>query len=308
MQGPIPSASFLARVRAGRIGGVVLFQNTIPHAGVRSLVAELQAAARAGGQLPLLITIDQEGGVVKRLPGPPTLAPRAMTTVAVARAQGLATGRYLHSLDIGVDLAPVLDVPASPRAFIAERAFPSSSSGVAFAEGLAAGGTAATAKHFPGLGRLVQDTDLHPGVVRASRAELARDLAPFRAAVRARVPAVLVGTAVYPAYGSRLPAACSTSIVDGLLRKTLGFDGVALSDDLDTPAVSAELAPTQAAVRAVQAGIDMVYIAGVGGSGGDAIGERAYSALLHAAQQGEISRAALQASYDRIAALKARYG
>src|SRR5262249_12099916 len=159
-----------------------------PRSGVRGLVAKLQAAARAGGQLPLLIAIDQEGGVVKRLPGPPTLAPPAMRSAAVARAQGISTGRHLHSLDIGLDLAPVLGRPAPSRAFIAARAFPSSASSVGFAQGLAAGGTAATAKHFPGLGRLLQDTDLHPGVVRASRAALARDLEPFRAAVKAGVP------------------------------------------------------------------------------------------------------------------------
>ena len=312
MQGSSPSASFLARVRRGRIGGVVLFQDNIPRSGLAGLVSTLQATARAGGQLPLLIAIDQEGGVVKRLPGPPTLAPSAMTSTAIARAQGLATAQSLRRFGIGVDLAPVLDVPASARAFIAARTFSSnassvSSRGVAFAQGLVRGGVAATAKHFPGLGRLLQDTDLHPGRVTASRSALAQDLQPFRDAVRAGVPAVLVGTAVYPAYGSTLPAACSTSIVGGLLRKTLGFKGVAFSDDLDTPAVSSQLPPADATVRAVQAGIDMVYIAGVGGSGGDAIGEQAYTALLQAAEQGRLSKSLLQASYARIARLKERY-
>src|SRR6476469_9011610 len=78
MQGSTPSAAFLRRIREGEIGGVVLVQDNATPAGVAALVAKLQAAAHAGGQLPLLVAVDQEGGIVKRLPGPPTAAPGAM--------------------------------------------------------------------------------------------------------------------------------------------------------------------------------------------------------------------------------------
>src|SRR5512135_1273527 len=111
MRGPVPSAALLARIRRGEVGGVVLFTNTIPSGGPLPLVRQLQAAARAGGQPPLLIAIDQEGGDVKRLPGPPTESPAQMRSAADALAQGRSTGRYLRGLGIGVDLAPVLDVP-----------------------------------------------------------------------------------------------------------------------------------------------------------------------------------------------------
>ena len=312
MRGPVPSAELLAQIRRGQIGGVVLFGNTIPPGGPPVLVRQLQAAARAGGQLPLLIAIDQEGGGVKRLPGPPTKAPSQMRSAAEALAQGRATGRYLHSLDIGIDLAPVLDVPSSPRSFIASRTFSSDAAvvaarGTAFAEGLVQGGVASTAKHFPGLGRLRGNTDLGPGRVLAARTALERDLAPFRAAIRAGTPAVMVGTAAYLAY-SPLPAATSPEIVTGLLRDELGFRGVTLSDDLATKGVRPWFGPGEATVRAVRAGIDMVYVAGVGGSGGMTVGEQAYAALLRAARAGTISRTELEASYDRIAALKRRYG
>src|SRR3954464_12801226 len=192
---------------------------------------------------PLLIAIDQEGGGVKRLPGPPEEAPSQMRSAAVAFASGRATGRYLHGLGIGVDLAPVLDVPVSPYAFIYARAFSTdpatvSANGVAFAQGLGNGGVAGTVKHFPGLGRLGRSTDYGSGKVAASRTALAaRDLAPFRAAIAGGVPLVMVGTAVYPAY-DRVPAACSPAIVNGLLRGTLGFRGVTMSDDLATRGVS----------------------------------------------------------------------
>jgi beta-N-acetylhexosaminidase len=312
MQGSTPSAAFLRRIREGEIGGVVLFQNNATPAGVPALVAKLQAAAHAGGQLPLLVAVDQEGGIVKRLPGPPTAAPGAMRSAAAARAQGLATGRYLRGLGIDDDLAPVLDVPAGPSAFIFARAFSTSPSlvatrGVSFAQGVVAGGVAATAKHFPGLGRVAETTDASSATVLASRTALARDLIPFRQAIAAGVPSIMVGTAIYPAYGDRLPAACSPSIVTRLLRETLHFRGVTVSDDLDTAAVSSHFAPPQAAVQAVTAGIDLVLVAGVGGSGGNAVGENSYAALLRAAQTGRLSRASLEASYARIAALKRRF-
>jgi len=313
VKGSTPNASLLARIKRGEIGGVVLFrENARGPSGVEGLIAKLQTAARAGGQLPLLIAVDQEGGGVKRLPGPPTKALSKMNSVSTAYAQGLATGRYLHGLGIGLDLAPVLDVPASPRAFIASRAFSNkktvvASRGTAFAEGLVDGGVAASVKHFPGLGRLLQSTDYWPGRIHASRSALARDLFPFRTAIDAGAPAVMVGTAAYRAYGGRLPAACSPKIVTGLLRQTLGFEGVTLSDDLNTAGARPLLPFPESAVQAVKAGIDMIYVSGVDANGSDAVGKQAYAALLSAARRGDISRSQIQASYDRILELKQQY-
>lgn len=313
MKGSAPSGSFLARIKRGEIGGVVLFaDNYRSPNGARKLVVKLQAAARAGGQLPLLIAIDQEGGGVKRLPGPPTEAPSKMASVPEAYAQGLATGRYLHGLGIDLDLAPVLDVPASPRAFIASRAFSSNPSvvgsrGAAFAQGLIGGGVAASPKHFPGLGRLLRSTDYVPGRIKAGRGALERDLSPFRAVIDAGVPALMVGTASYPAYGSSLPAACSAQIVTGLLRNILGFQGVILSDDLNTPGVRPVAPFPGSVIRAVKAGIDMIYVSGVNSSSSGSVSEQAYSALLRAARRETITRAQLQASYDRVLELKQQY-
>ena len=313
MKGSTPSASLLGRIRRGEIGGIVLFQENIRGpSGVKRLVARLQAAARAGGQLPLLIAIDQEGGGVKRLPGPPTEAPPKMNGVLTAYMQGLATGRYLRGLGIDLDLAPVLDVPASPRAFIAPRAFSNKKTvvaarGTAFAEGLVSGGVAASVKHFPGLGRLLQSTDYYPGRIDAGRSDLARDLFPFRTAIDAGVPTVMVGTAVYGAYGGRLPAACSPEVVTGLLRQTLGFEGVTISDDLNTAGVRPLLPFPESTVRAVKAGIDMIYVSGVDLSGSDPAGREAFAALLSAARHGDIPRSQLQDSYDRILELKQQY-
>lgn len=312
MQGSVPSASFLARIRRGEIGGVVLFQNNATPEALPTLVANLQAAARTGGQLPLVIATDQEGGAVKRLPGAPTLAPSAMRSTQVARAQGRATASYLKSFGINMDLAPVLDVPVSRQAFIFSRAFGSSAPvvgarGLAFATGLVSGSVAATVKHFPGLGRLATSTDYGQATVSATKPMLARDLAPFRRAIAADVPALMVGTAIYPAYGDDLPAACSPGIVAKLLRATLGYKGLVLSDDLDTAGVWGRMPPPEAVVEAVKVGVDMVYIAGVDGSGGDAVGEEAFSTLARAVKDGRVTRAALQSSYARISSFKKRF-
>jgi beta-N-acetylhexosaminidase len=235
-----------------------------------------------------------------------------MVSATDARVQGIATGHYLRRLGINADLAPVLDLPKSSSAFIASRSFASSptlvaSRGVSFARGVLAAGTVATAKHFPGLGRLTESTDYGPETISASRAALTRDLVPFRKAIRDGVPAIMVGTATYPAYGDGLPAACSPSVVMHLLRGTLHFRGVILSDDLDTAGVWGQIPPPQAAFQAVKVGIDIVYIAGVNGSGGDSIGEEAFTALMRAAKDGRLSRTALTASFQRIRALKSRY-
>ncbi len=310
MRGTTPSAAFLQRVERGEVGGVVLFGDNLGPGGPKAAIAALQAAAKAGGQPPVLVAVDQEGGIVKRLAGPPTLAPPAMTTAAAARAQGIATGRSLRSLGIRLDLAPVLDVDHG--GFIGPRTFGSTPvtvavRGVAFADGLAARGVGATAKHFPGLGRAAVSTDVAPTVVTASAAQLRADWTPFRLAARHGIAAVMLSTAVYPALGSRLPAAFSPAIV-GDLRHELGFGGVVVTDALQTPAVNSRWSTPRAAVLALAAGEDMVLTAGSSDSYADTDGASTSSlaAIVAAARSGQLPVAQLRASYARVVALKRR--
>lgn len=308
MRGAAPSPAFLQRVERGEVGGVVLFSDDLGPSS-RTSIAALQAAAKAGGQPPLLIAVDQEGGIVKRLPGPPTLAPPQMTTAAVARSQGAATARSLRSAGINLDLAPVLDIGYG--GFITPRTFGSTPAavatrGVAFAEGLAAGGVGATAKHFPGLGRATVNTDDAPVVVRATATQLRADWLPFRTAVRHGIGAVMVSTAVYPALGSRLPAAFAPGIV-AALRRQLGFRGVIVTDALRTPAVERLYATPEAAVRAVAARDDLVLAAGPSDSYADTDGasSSSFAALVAAVQNHRIPLAQVRAAYERVLALKA---
>lgn len=307
MRGATPSAAFLQRIGRGEVGGVVLFGDDLGPAS-KGAVAELQAAARAGGRPPLLIAVDQEGGIVKRLPGPPTLAPPEMITAALARSQGLATARSLRLAGVNLDLAPVLDVGYG--GFITPRTFGSTPGavavrGVAFAGGLAAGGVGATAKHFPGLGRATVNTDDAPVVVHATLAQLRADWLPFRTAVRSGIGAVMVSTAIYPALGSPLPAAFAPGIVADL-RRGIGFRGVVVTDALRTPAVQRLYPTPEAAVRAAAAGDDLLLAAGSTDSYADTDGasSSSFAALVTAVRSGRLPLARVRAAYARVLALK----
>jgi len=307
MHGTVPSKYFLARIRSGQIGGVILYANNYGPAGPAALVKQLQRTALQAGRPRLLIGIDQEGGIVKRLPGAPTLAPSQMATTSVARTQGAATARNLRAYGIQVDFAPVLDI--GHGGFITSRTFGSTPAQVAlrataFARGLSLGGVAATGKHFPGLGYAPTNTDKTQTVVRASASQLNADLAPYRTAIAAGLPIVMVSTAAYPSLGVKVPAACSRAVVTGLLRGQLGFHGVVVTDALDTADVSAYWPTPQASVRAIGAGVDMVLAGGGTGRAKSDTSIASYDALVNAVKTGTLSRSTVAAAYARVLALK----
>ena len=304
IDGAAPDAALLARVRAGEVGGVILFgRNTPSSAQVASTIAELQAAAKAGGNPPLLIATDQEGGLVKRLPGPPDLAPAAIDSAAKARSEGAATGAYLHRLGIDVDLAPVLDTPYGPASWLGTRAFSrdarlNASLGPAFVAGLQSAGVAATAKHFPGLGTARATTDTADVVLTTSKQALNAGLRPFRAAIDDGVDLVMVSNAGYTALDpTGAPAVLSRPIVVGLLRGQLGFHGVVISDAMEAPGPSTRPA---APLTASAIGVDVLLYTS------EATSEAAYSKLLAAARAGFVPRSALVSSWSRIQVLKQR--
>ena len=300
----------LARVRAGEVGSVILFaQNIASSAQVSALTGALQRAARQGGNPPLLISTDQEGGQVKRFPdGPPYLAPPQMAsdgTVKGAYREGQLTGNYLRARGVNWDLAPVSDVPTSSGAFIWRqgRAFSFSPSTVAayadaFSRGVQSAGVAATAKHFPGVGSATVDTDNKLDVLRPTRAELAGALRPYQRMIPRGLDSVMASTAAFPAYDpSDAPAALSSRMIGALLRHRLGFTGVVITDALGTPTGHDEVTAGRLAARA---GADVLLFTD------SANGELA--ALEADLRSGRLGRAASDASYERIVALKRRLG
>lgn len=294
MDGRFPSRALRARVRKGQVGGVILFGPNVGP-GLRGAIAALQRAAHAGGNPPLLIAVDQEGGEVKRLQSlPPGRAPAQMTA-ATAGPEGAATGRALRARGINTNLAPVADVDHG--SFLGSRSFGSDPGAVgaaacAFAGGVQSAGVNATLKHFPGLGRTTENTDLHAVRVTASAAALRADLAAYRRCGSA-VRLVMLSNATYPALDPARPAVVSPRVVTALLRSELGFAGVTISDSLAAPGVSSP----STAVRATRAGVDLLLYVDERSSA------RGYRALLRAARAGRVSRAAVLASAARIDAL-----
>jgi beta-N-acetylhexosaminidase len=217
-----------------------------------------------------LVVADQEGGKVRTFPQlPPRSSARGVRSKGEAFGSGVATGRALRGIGVDVALGPVLDLPDGP---LGARQFRSPFFGVAFARGLAAGGAGACVKHFPGLGSLAFSTDDRPYVVGRVREA---DLAPYRAAVEAGVPCVMVGHGVYPELGPRRAALEPAAY---RLLRDLGFDGVAITDSLDVVRGHAR----EWAVAAARAGADLLLFT----SGADAA--RAIRALLPLARSGEL--------------------
>lgn len=295
-------------IRSGRLAGVILFaDNFSGRAGARRLIRELRGIPRPPGlHDPLLVMIDQEGGLVKRLPGAPTASAREMGLRggAFSRAQGRRTARNLREVGVNVDLAPVLDV-ARPGGTIAEteRGFGSTPAAVAetavpFAEALQAGGVAATGKHFPGLGAARLNTDFAVQRIGLGRRTLRRlDEAPYRRFIAAGGDLVMLSTAIYPAFSGR-PAAFSRAIATAELRGRLGFKGVAVTDALDSVAVRAFGGAAKAGVAAARAGVDLLLYTDPGPA------ERAHRALLRALRRGSPSRSAFEESAGRVLRLR----
>jgi beta-N-acetylhexosaminidase len=298
-----PSRRFLARIRNGKMGGVVLLGNGWLTRGTAAAVtAKLQRTACTRGE-PLLIAVDQEGGIVRRLAwAPPTESPADMSSPTAAQGQAAGAAEALRSVGIDVDFAPVVDTPSSPHSFLGSRAFSHSRTwnakmARAFVGGLQANGVAATAKHFPGLGLATGNTDNGRIVITSAAWKLRRGLLPFKSAVQADAKLVMVSTAVYSKLdGSKRPAAFSRKIIVGLLRRTLGFKGVTVTDSLTAPA--AARIPHRA-TRAMLAGSDLLIF------GAESASQRGYATLTADAVGSARLRNRLVQAAARIRALKA---
>jgi beta-N-acetylhexosaminidase len=301
--GTVPHAPTLDAVRAGELGGIILTSSNTAGgtASVAAAVRRLQAAARAGGNPGLLIMTDQEGGEVKRLPGPPTESARQMGAAGDAGAQARQTAALLKSLGVNVDLAPVADV-ARVDGFIARsgRSFGSDPSAVAtaacaFAAGLSGGGVAYTLKHFPGLGSALGNTDDEPVNVREPLAEIEADDAAYRSCARGPLALVMVSSASYANLTGSAPAVLDPGIYSRFMPEQR-VDAVTISDSFESGAIDKLETP---ALRAIDAGLDMVLY-----PGHESVGADAFRLLLADAQRGRLHRARLADAVAKILALK----
>jgi beta-N-acetylhexosaminidase len=282
-------------VRRGWTAGAILFRDNITSpAQLRALTRQI----RRGAKVTPIVCTDQEGGAIRNIAwAPPASAQAGQAPGRDARA----AARALRALGINVTLAPVADVPAVGGAAMAGREFSSdpreaSAAITAAVEGWRAGGVAATAKHFPGLGGATTNTD--DGSASIAQAPTAADLAPFKAAIGARVPLIMSAHARYPRLDPGRIASQSPAILTGLLRGQLKYQGVVMTDSIEAAAARATGSTEQIAIRSIRAGNDIVLTTGQGSW------IRVFRALLAEARASRSFRERVQDSAARVLALQ----
>jgi beta-N-acetylhexosaminidase len=302
--GETPPEYIRALLRRG-LGGVILFKRNLRDLEqICALTAEVHREAVA----PLLLGVDQEGGRVVRLPAPFLAPPAAAVLGAIddpdlTRTVARAMGQELRAAGFTWNLAPVLDVHTNPgNPVIGDRAFSHDPDrvarmGLAAFRGFDDVGILTTGKHFPGHGETAADSHLAlPESPQSGDRWRMVEFAPFRAAIRAGIPSILVAHLACPALDPAAPSSLSRIVTTDILRTELGFDGVVVSDDLEMGAITAGFDIGEAAVRFLEAGGDLALICRNADPQHLAIA--AVEAALHS---GRLLESRLQASLDRLA-------
>jgi beta-N-acetylhexosaminidase len=315
------SAALGAQVADQRLGSVILLGNWGSGvSGVRSATSTLRRSASAAGLPGLLVAADQEGGQVQRLQGPgfsriPSAREQGTLGPAVLRQRAAGWSRQLARAGVDVNLAPVADtVPRSlgdanePIGALDRDFVPGSPGGngthaAAFVRGSLDGGVVPAVKHFPGIGRLRSNTDFSAtGITDPVTSATDPYLAPFRAAVAAGSPVVMMSSARYPRLDPDRQALFSPRVVTGLLRGDLGFDGVVVTDDVGAADSVAAVPVGERATRFVAAGGDIVLTAEPSQAA------TMLDALVDRARTDPAFASRLRASATRVVSLKARAG
>lgn len=292
------------------VGGVILFGRNVE--SVSQLVGMtngLKELNREAGNVPLFLCVDEEGGMVSRMPPEIYDLPNAYDFKGDFGERGAVLGLECAAFGFQVDFAPVLDVWSNPNnTVIGRRACGTDPETVArlgndILQGLAGGGVVPVGKHFPGHGDTVTDSHVGLPVVDKTREELwDAELYPFRQAVEGDAPALMVGHILMSKIDPLLPASLSPAVVSELLRGELGFEGLVFTDDLTMGAIANTYGMGEAAVKAVQAGCDMALVC----HGLDSA-KAAYHALLFAVEDGTLTRERLEESVRRILTVKEAY-
>ena len=295
------------------LGGVILFARNIEAAEqVAELARDVQDLAT---ELPLWVSVDQEGGRVARLKAPFTEWPPMAVLgrsgdVALASRFAAALAAELRAVGVTLDYAPVLDIHTNPNnPVIGDRALSDDAEmvarlGAAIIQGLQDNGVAACGKHFPGHGDTSVDSHEALPVVEHPPDRIRRvECVPFREAIRANVAFIMTAHVLVPALDEDKPATLSRRIVYDLLRDELGFEGVILSDDLEMKAVTSTYGVSDAAVQAMAAGCDGLLICG----GNVEAQAAALESLVHAVEDGPVPYKRLDDALRRQRRAKERF-
>lgn len=295
----------------GRIGGIILFaRNVESPRQLADLVRSLQQAAKH----PLLISIDQEGGIVARLRDGFSESPGAMA-LGAAGSEELAErvahilGTELRALGINFNLAPVVDLghdssnPVIGTRTLGAEADSVSRLAVAQVRGFQSAGVGACAKHFPGHGYTPTDSHVSLPVVSGSLDFLwAHDLVPFRATVEAGIASVMISHVKFEELDPDYPSTLSPTIITGLLREEIGFDGLIVTDCMEMQAITQNYGAGESAVLAALAGVDAMFFSHTRENQ-----EAAFAALVEAAESGRLPLAQIEAAVARLDAFVTQY-
>jgi beta-N-acetylhexosaminidase len=315
--GSLPGTTIPAEMRSLArefgLGGVILFRRNIEEPEqVAELSYDVQSLA---GDLPLWVSVDQEGGRVARLKKPFTVWPPMATLgrsgdEALAHRFAAALAAELRAVGVTLDYAPVLDIHTNPKnPIIGDRALSETADGVArlgaaVIRGLQDSGVAACGKHFPGHGDTSVDSHLELPLVEHPPDRIRRvECVPFEAAIKADVAFIMTAHILVPSLDDERPATLSPRIVTGLLREELGFGGVILSDDLEMKAIAKTWAVPEAAVQAIAAGCDGLLIC----SGDVELQAATLEALVRAVEQERIPFKRLEDAQSRLRRAKERF-
>ncbi|HEY5593673.1 MAG TPA: beta-N-acetylhexosaminidase [Nitrospiria bacterium] len=307
-----PSKAILKLIKEFHLGGVILFaRNLQSPAQTAKLCNALQVQSQ---KMPLLIAVDQEGGRVTRLPKGFSVFPGGAHLAAchspelVYRAAE-ATAKELRAVGINMNLAPVLDVNTNPaNPVIGDRAFGASPTlvstlGLTMIAGFQDNNVIACGKHFPGHGDTGADSHKElPRVAQGLRRLREVELRPFLHTIQNGLASIMTAHVLYPELDPDEPATLSRRIVTGLLREGMGFKGVVVTDDLEMAAISDLHGPGEAAVKAIEAGADLILICHDQDKQLAAI-----EAVARAVKQKRISEARIEQSLLRLLQIKEKF-
>lgn len=303
------SEEFISLIKEYKIGNVILFLRNVESAGqVRRLCAEIQELILAETGYPAFIVIDQEGGMVSRLPADAVNVPSAMCVAATgdvenARIASEITIRQLRGLGANFNMAPVLDVNNNPKnPVIGIRSFGDdprkvAEFGVASAKPYEGSGILCCGKHFPGHGDTAVDSHLGLPCVDKTEEELEQvELVPFRAAVENGIQSIMISHMMFPKIETEnVPCTMSRKIVTGILKEKMGYNGLILTDCMEMMAIQKHYGTPEGSVAAMKAGIDLVEI-----SASFDLELGAAKAVNEAAERGEFDMEEIRSSVERI--------
>ncbi|WP_240036725.1 beta-N-acetylhexosaminidase [Paenibacillus amylolyticus] len=297
-----------------KIGGIIFYANNVTT--LQGTAAFVQSIKKANQQnpVPILMSVDQEGGKVSRMPDSVESIPSNRKVgktddTKLAEKMGALLARQIKLAGFNVDFAPVLDINSNPKnPVIGDRSFGSNADlvtrmGIAEMKGLRSEGVIPVVKHFPGHGDTSVDSHLDLPVVNKSEKQLAAlEWIPFQAAVKEQAEAVMVAHILFPKLDPDYPASLSKVIIGDHLRGKFKYDGVVITDDLSMGAISKNYPLNEAAIATVQAGSDILLVAHSYESA-----KTIFDTLINAVKSGKIKESRIDESVYRILALKQHF-